>query len=338
MSNITCEACQLTDDTKSSTKCAKCGLLYHLHCVNLTAEDATLDWLCPSCSSKVRRGDNTPARPPTPQHSGSSNVTTRKKPTIFLSSDEPTASNFQILAEIKLMRQDIFDLKQQLNSVSDNLAQCNRHIQELELRSESHNQRIQLIEMSQPEITILQEKTILLEDQLRVQTQAVLRNEVELIGLPETPNENLCHILLTASCKLGGDLQERDIDWAERSGPLPTQNRNLDRQRSRPVVVRFVRRAQRDAFLRAAKLRHNLSTSDLELPGPAGRIYFNERLTKAGRALFRETRTRARVHGFRHCWTKNGTIHIRKEEGRSAIPIRSQSDMDRHLPATDNPV
>lgn len=348
---VTCAACRLPDDTKLSISCFKCKLDYHLLCVNLMPTDANIGWTCPSCHCKVRKGDNTPVRSTTSHDSGSSNITTRKKTITSLPLDSPvcesscatmilaeSSGTTLILAEIKLMRQDLQDLKLQLSVVTDNIAHCNKRLDDFELRLEASDERVRNIGNSQPDVAKLQETVSQLEEQLITQAQLTLRNELEIIGLPETPNENLQHIILVAAGKLGENLRDCDIDWVERTGPKPPQNRNQEGFRSRPVVVHFVRRALRDSVLRAVKARRNFSTSDMEIPGPSAKVYFNERLTKNGRILFREARQKAKQNGFRHCWTRNGVIHIRREEGRAAISIRNQADLDRHLALVANPM
>ncbi|KAL4720014.1 hypothetical protein ACJJTC_009567 [Scirpophaga incertulas] len=99
----------------------------------------------------------------------------------------------------------------------------------------------------------------------------------------------------------------------------------------RPITVRFIRRLKRDEFLKAARSRHPISSSDLKINGVDRNLYFNERLTQSNRQLFRSTKLRAGELGFRFCWVKNGTILVRKQEGNPSMAIRTNEDLDRHL-------
>ncbi|CAB3243313.1 unnamed protein product [Arctia plantaginis] len=93
------------------------------------------------------------------------------------------------------------------------------------------------------------------------------------------------------AAKIGVELSDNEIDWIERVGPKrppPEINQSKPEQKlPRPVVVRLQRRNKRDLTLKAAKTRRNLTTTDLELNGPDLKVFFNERLTKENRNLFR---------------------------------------------------
>lgn len=102
---------------------------------------------------------------------------------------------------------------------------------------------------------------------------------------------------------------------------------------SRPVIVRLIRRAKRDELLKAARTRRNLTTADLELVGEPQKIFLNERLTKINRLLFRDARSRAKQGGYAFCWYNQGAIYVRQREGKSAVQIRSEYDLDRIFPS-----
>ncbi|XP_063618750.1 uncharacterized protein LOC134791631 [Cydia splendana] len=98
---------------------------------------------------------------------------------------------------------------------------------------------------------------------------------------------------------------------------------------SRPLVVRFVRRDQRDQLLRAARVRRVIDTTGLGFTGKPSRVYINERLTAANRQLFYKTRMEARRLQWRAPWTTRGNIFVRRDAEHSAIKIRSEADIGR---------
>ncbi|XP_063535564.1 uncharacterized protein LOC134745452 [Cydia strobilella] len=98
---------------------------------------------------------------------------------------------------------------------------------------------------------------------------------------------------------------------------------------SRPLVVRFVRRDQRDQLLRAARVRRVIDTTGLGFPGKPSRVYINERLTSTNRQLFYKTRMEARRLQWRNPWTTRGNIFVRRDAEHSAIKIRSEADIGR---------
>lgn len=192
-----------------------------------------------------------------------------------------------------------------------------------------------LLEARDNEILNLRAQVAEMEDKLDIQEQFVVRNEVEIIGVPEVPNENTYNIISLMACKIGVELKEDDVDAVFRSGPRRDPiTLNSGKSLSRPIVIRLVRHKKRDEILKAAKVRKNLSTENV-VSGPSTRLFINERLSRKNRLLFREARVRTQKHGFRFCWTKNGSIYVRKAEMEKAVRICSYADLDSKVGPTN---
>lgn len=112
-----------------------------------------------------------------------------------------------------------------------------------------------------------------------------VRNEIEMIGLSETQNENLHHAVLTLVNKIGVSLNNDDIDEIYRAGARRADTED----KPRPIVIRLVRHAKRKELIKATKQRKSLSTEAV-VPGPVKPVFINERLTQKNRLLFRESR------------------------------------------------
>lgn len=114
--------------------------------------------------------------------------------------------NSLMLSELKLLREQINNIQIQLTSIT-----------------EKYDQRIAQLEdkvsIRDNEILSLKANVVQLQESENRQAQDNLTNEIELVGLPESPNENLFHIVKTAACKLGLSLDECDVDWISRVGP-----------------------------------------------------------------------------------------------------------------------
>lgn len=96
-------------------------------------------------------------------------------------------------------------------------------------------------------------------------------------GCLVTTNVYNTHIVIAFAKKIGVNLDERDVVSAERAGPPRTTGRDGAPTRPRPIAVRFTRRATRDALLRAARVRCNVTTEGLPVSRPAQPLYVNER-------------------------------------------------------------
>ena len=127
-----------------------------------------------------------------------------------------------------------------------------------------------------------------------IREQDTMKNDLEIVGIPEHENENLTHIVLTTSQKIGVELCETDIAEITRAGPKRNSRQTLS---PRPIVLRLLRKQKRDDMVRAAKARRNITTENA-VGGEPKAIFINERLTKENRRLFREARICAKENKF----------------------------------------
>ncbi|KAL4717958.1 hypothetical protein ACJJTC_012997 [Scirpophaga incertulas] len=146
-----------------------------------------------------------------------------------------------LITEIRLLRQDIQKLTFRIDKCDRQFKQQDREIKHLKM-----------------EITELRHK-------MEVQEQLNVKRELEIVGVPEHLNENLTHIVMIASKKIGVDLQMTDLDEVRRVGtknPKNTTNRTV----SRPIVVKFLSKIKRDDVLSTYKESRKLTSEDL-VPG-----------------------------------------------------------------------
>lgn len=304
-----------------------CRKTFHTECANAQrlTSDETAEWICPNCRASAKRGgDNshTPVR-------SSPNVTVRKKPNSAVStpnppidppSPTPSENGLQLLTEeIRLMRQEMSEMQCLLSKRLDDISE----------RFSEYDVRLKELETKEDENRVLRSTVSRLQEQLNTQLQGSLRNELEVLGLSEEPNENPYHLVLTTAQVMGVELTVADLDYVTRVGPKHRKDEANPRQQQRPLVIAFTRKMKRDEFLKQAKTRRSLTSKDVVGNGPTDRIYINERLTSENRRLFRSVRIMAKEHDFKFCWVRNSTIYVRKREGRDGSPahaIKSEED------------
>ncbi|KAJ0171981.1 hypothetical protein K1T71_012744 [Dendrolimus kikuchii] len=330
-----CAGCLKINKDLHGLKCttSSCGKIFCSLCINVSLNsEQKKTWICPDCCPIQKRGGDNSS---TPIRSSAEmeNVTMRKKINTITESVEIR----ELAAVMSRLTNEFSCLKTQLKEVTDSLSHCHERMDELVRSINSSKNRLKTLEKRDLELIKLEGAVERLQSDLNIQEQINLRNELEIVGISEINNENLEDIGKLAAQKVGVKLEEGDVDWVTRAGPrFSTTMKNAQVQAQttklpRPIVVRLIRKAKRDEFLKAAKSRKNMSTTDLEVTGPTVKIFFNERLTKANRLLFRECRVRAKKHGYAFCWINQGAIYIRQQEGKSAQLIRSQIDLDRIL-------
>ncbi|XP_073957473.1 uncharacterized protein [Choristoneura fumiferana] len=338
MTNI-CAACCKKITTKQHLECSKCGENYHTICINISdfrklSDSFKLNWMCPSCQSKEPKKGNagTPVR-----SSAAVEGTDNRKATTPIppQTDPPMSPDNEsigtLAAEIRLLRNDMCEVKDHLSKLMSSLVVCFSRLDTLEANLTVTDARLKALEDHELEKALLVQQVCQLQETVNSQAQASLRNDIEIQGLNEAPNENTHHIILTAAAKIGVSLKDEDLDFVSRVGPPLSRGKDQIKKtpgsRSRILVVRFLRQHKRDEFLKAAKARRNLTSAVLGVGGPASNIFCNERLTKVNRELFRGARLRKSSAGYKYCWTRNGTVLVRKCEGSQAIAIRNHADL-----------
>lgn len=345
--SVTCAGCGGNiPDLEYYMECSKCTHIYDLLCINISKEqfDTFTDvykseWLCPSCVCTRPKGDNTPVRAhtaPIPQKNthnksfSNVNMSRGSKPTgtkaMILEDSHACSEMSTLISEVRLLKHELaevkqqnFDIKTQMTSISStldkNLLECTKKLQ-----------------VAEQEIVLLKQTIGSLQKQMCAREQDSLSNDLEIIGLTEHAHENLYHIATVISKKIGVELSELDIDNVKRVGPKTQSTSKLpfNKKFPRPIAVKLLRKRKRDELITAAKSRRNL-TSESIVEGESTKIYFNERLTKENRHIFRLSRLRTKEYNFRYCWTSNGGIYVRRADGSPAIRISAMSDLDEKI-------
>ncbi|KAH9631281.1 hypothetical protein HF086_003717 [Spodoptera exigua] len=363
MPMIKCGGCGKFISPADAARCTKCNEHYHRICVALTGRGALPSfWQCPECRKNVRR-DN---KSETPVRNSQAEVQAAAAPLISAESPVLRSTNSEESADEGLdigvgepavcaretgvaiedvLHEQQIDVASQLQAIMGELR--NLRIEVLELRKEvrssgdacnvrmdSIEARLQVLEERHADVpgtaTVVEGVVEQLKRDLNERDQELMANDLVIANLPESQAENPVHVVKVIATKLGVQLDDRDIVYAERVGgrhlkaTSPTKSAEV---RPRAVMVRLARRDLRDAVLDSARQRRGATTEDLGLPGPVGRFYVNERLTKTNQDLFRKTRAAAGIHGWRFVWTKRGRILVRNKPGDQTRRIGSEQDI-----------
>jgi TolA-binding protein len=367
--NQKCAGCRKALPRREHIKCINCKGVYDLECANISPKLFNLmerkEWKCPECLSKRPKMGNTN----TPVHNTSTSLDHNSSPSITNlviphdiereyvtqrrekpnQSTPPsptiqTSSDNYVIRELKTYMADLIhnsthSIRDALNDLANTIKDQNERIRQLEARVTDLENKA---EQTHPNnISALESTIAQLKADMSERDQSLLSNDIEISGCPELPNENCTHLVLLIATKAGMDLEEKDIVTAYRAGPAiatstsagPTVNKEL--VRPRPLVVRFARSAPQAAMLKTARVRRNLTTEGLQIPGPIKSIYINERLTKHNRLLFRKARDLARELNYRYAWTRDGKIFVCQGQGQTRHRIRTEDDLQRVFAKTN---
>lgn len=318
------------------------------------------EWVCPGCTTRTRKGDNTPVRA-TPQNALAPRAAAPRVATVSLAAATAALAPTAVAAapapaavaaapapaapplELQDMHREIAEWMLEMREFRREMSEFRVSIRGLAERVDTIEERLVAVEQreeSPSAVADLRCKVAMLQQELNDRDQEALLSDLEIGHLPEERGENVVHSVTVLAAKLGVALEERDIVFAERVGvtqiagaagaPPPT---------SRRVVVRLARRHLRDQILQGARVRRTLTAADAAhaaatatttataAAGP--RIFVNERLTRTNRQVFHRVREECRRAGWKYSWTRRGRIYARQSDGKPAYPIRSEADVER---------
>lgn len=330
-----CAACKKYISMAVAVPCSLCPSRYHKPCIGVPdSANVSKDWSCPECINKLKKGDNssTPVR----SVSGTTAQSTSCPREIV---DESPVLQTTSLADngVQDLRRELAECLKELKEFRKEMADFRTSVAFLTSRMDGLEQRLEAVEQrsAEPatETTAELERAVAhLKLELNERDQELLQSDLEIGHLPEEKGENILHTVTVLAAKLGVALEERDIVFAERVGIMQGAGAAGDIQRERRVVVRLARRHLRDQLLQSARVRRTLTAADTgraDKTNSRGRIFLNERLTRANRLLFHRVREECRKLQWRFSWTKRGRIYARQADGKAAHHIRHEADFER---------
>lgn len=222
-----------------------------------------------------------------------------------------------------LFRSEMESIRGSIDSLTDAIKTQNYKIEQLEARVTTLEKKTE----EPGPATAIESVVAQIQTDIAQRDQALLSNDVEIANCPETPNENCTNILLRVAKKLGVEISEKDVMSADRVGLARTSMQTSGPLRPRPVAVRLAHRGTRDALLQAARARRDLNSDGVILAESVRPLYVNERLTKFNRLLFQKARMRARDHGFKYVWIRDGKIFVRQGQEKPRHRLRNETDL-----------
>lgn len=330
-----CNACGKFLSSTGAASCSICAALFHKACVTLPeSSPVSKAWVCPECTTRTRKGDNTPVRP------AAHDVLMPARAAAVRAA--PAVSPAAPCLDLQSMHRELTEWMVEMREFRQEMAEFRASISGLSVRMDSIEQRLEAVEQQREkplaELTDLRCKVILLQQELNDRDQDSLLSDLEIGHLPEEKGENIVHEVTVLAARLGVALEERDIVFAERIGIMQGAGAAGEVPRARRVVVRLARRHLRDQMLQGARVRRTLTAADAgrDLSAIAGatvppraRIFLNERLTRVNRQLFHRVREECHKLQWKYTWTKRGRIYARQADGKQAYPMRSEEDVTR---------
>lgn len=158
-----------------------------------------------------------------------------------------------------------------------------------------------------------------LVDRIQHLEQYTRKDSIEIREVPEAEGESVPGLVVKIAEKLNIPLSAADISASHRLKPYPG--------RSTGIIVKFVSRAKREAFL--ANRKTVVTKSDV-VPGYVGegRIYINESLSRFNKNLMWKAKLWANRSGYKYVWWAGG-VRIRRDVNARFTVIKSEGDLEK---------
>lgn len=158
-----------------------------------------------------------------------------------------------------------------------------------------------------------------LNQKVNVLEQKLIINNVELIGVPEEPNESCKEVVELIASKLG-------VKIAVVNG-FRTHSKTSNRPRKMIAILHSIENKQN--LMESAK-KKKLNANMVNGNWDNRSIFINNELSSYNRELFYKTRMFAKENKFRYVWF-NLKVFIKKNENSKACIIQDEQDLSKLL-------
>jgi hypothetical protein len=220
--------------------------------------------------------------------------------------------------EILALKTSNDDLVKKNTSLNLEITLLKTHAQECNDRQQN---RPQPANLPPPPNDDIKKKINEIESELNSIQQYLRVNNLEVVGLPQANNgESDETLLINAFNQLEGlenIVTPEDIDI---SHPLKSNRRDGKLVH----VVRFISRKTKSMILNAKKHEANKQFKFRD-----NDVFINEHLSKQNRSLFASSQEKKTALNYKYCWTRGGSILMRKTDDSQPITITSEDDLNK---------
>lgn len=239
--------------------------------------------------------------------------------TMFISWQEEQNTN------IKKLIADMAEIKIQNSCIQKTNSDIETSIQFLSTQFDDVNKKIQVIEA---DLEQYQQKITFLEERVEEHERKLVMNRLEIRNVPHTnreTQEELIKVSLDTFKAINTDINSSDIQDIRRLPGKP--------EMKKPIIVTLNTSTKKNNIIKAARTYNQankcnkLNSAMVGIEGPSVPIYIAELLTAKARKLYFQCRELVRNGHFKYCWTANGSVLLRKEDGAQPISIKDEQQI-----------
>lgn len=208
------------------------------------------------------------------------------------------------------------------NEACDSMdAQLIENTKALKAQHEQNGKLFKLVEDLSNENRDLKKSVKMLEERVEDLEQYSRNNCVEIQGIPQEKTEDVVSIVKDIGKAMDMEISDMMVDACHRLGGRQQRGDNPP-----GIILKFVRRIDKEEFLRKRRVKRSLSTRHIGRKDDH-QIYINESLSPARRRLHALARAFRKEKNYQFLWVRNGKILLRKEESAPVKVVRSQEDL-----------
>lgn len=310
--SLRCGVCELecgNDDT--DVKCTGgCDRIFHAKCIKSDLEGkktrSQRDYKCKECraSSSVK------------SVSSVSESTIPTKDVIVRVLEEFKREVFE---EFKAIRGEVAELTESVKFMSDKVDKVTAATEKMSLELQALKKENEKLTASN---AILTREVSTLKERMRDIEQYSRRNNIEISGIPVTPNESVLEIVKDTGKALGVELQDHHVTAAHR---IPSYKR----ERTPSLIVQFQNKMLRDTWIGKYREKKSMTANEVNTSYPKQRMYINEHLSPDNKQFLYNLKQRCREVGYDFAWFREGKFFVRKTSGQPCKRINNSDDINK---------
>lgn len=218
---------------------------------------------------------------------------------------------------------DMTHLKGEIMSIKKCNSEIEKSLEFVTKKYEEIDEKINYFEKNKNELNY---EITLLKQQIEDMERKSYLNKIEICNVPKRDNENLFVLMRRM-------YENLDIEYHSDSilNVYRTRGRN---NRPGSILVELSSPLLRDRMLQAYRKTKlspgtRVDSSKIGIDGPKTQIFISEQLTKKANHLFFLARSLAKTKQYKYCWTRNGNVYLRKEDGSPFIIIKDENHITK---------
>lgn len=303
-----CGICKQVIHDEKSDSCVKCiggcEKLFHALCVKDDLEGkktrSKRDWKCKECRN-ISSGTNCDSQ--------------TRDFLVKLMNDFKT----EFFEKLKTFEGEMSELTTSVKFSSDKLDESLRVMKEVKvelavLKKENEELRSRNLSLSS--------EVVKLNDKVRALEQYSRKNNIEISGLPVTPQENVVDLVKDVGTALGIEIDKKDISAIHR---VPS----FRKDRHSPLIVQFVSRSTRDNMITKFREKKKMTALEVNPSFPKESMYINEHLSPDNKVFISKLKVKCREIGYAYAWHRDGKFFVRKCQGEKYKKVDTYDELNK---------